>query len=109
MRIVEESNCIITQGQRAGVMSEEVPVCDTTLPFHFPCRLRSWAVGVGSKVCKGSLLCTCVQSVGVVGGGGGEGGEGRGEGKETTLQVKSAVVGVVKELLYAPGDIVQPG
>lgn len=87
-------------------MSEEVPICETPLPFHFPCRLSSWAVGVGSKVCKGSLLCSCVQSVGVVGGGEGEGGGGK---ETTTLQVKSGVVGVVKELLFSPGDIVQPG
>ena len=87
-----------------GDMSEEAPICETTLPFHFPCRLSSWAVGVGSKVCKGSLLCSCVQSVGV-GGGGGEGGG----GKETMLPVKSGVVGIVKELLFSPGDIIQPG
>lgn len=83
-------------------MLEEVPISNTTLPFPFPCQLRAWCVAVGSKVRKGSLLCSCVQSVGV---GGGEG-----ENKEeTTLQIKSGVVGVVHELMFSPGDIVQPG
>ena len=100
----------LSKTELRGDMSEELPICETTLPFHFPCRLSSWAVGVGSKVCKGSLLCSCVQSVGVAGGGGGGGeGEGRGGKETTTLQVKSGVVGVVKELLFSPGDIVQPG
>ena len=86
-----------------GRMAQEVAVSETTLPFPFPCRLSSWAVGAGDKVCKGSLLGSCVQSVGLGGGGGGEG------EKEATLQVKSSVVGVVKELLFAPGDVIQPG
>lgn len=85
-------------------MSGEVPISNTMLPFPFPCQLRAWCVAVGSKVRKGSLLCSCVQSVGV-GMGGGEGGK----QEETTLQIKSGVVGVVHELMYSPGDIVQPG
>lgn len=88
-----------------SAMSEEVPITNTTLPFPFPCQLGAWCVAVGSKVHKGSLLCSCVQSVGV-GVGGGEGGK---EEEETTLQIKSGVVGIVRELLYSPGDIVQPG
>ena len=86
-------------------MSEAVSVTETLLPFPFTCQLSSWSVAVGSRVCKGSVLCSCVQSVVV--GGGGEGREG-GE-KETTLQIKSGVVGVVQELMYSPGDIIQPG
>ena len=62
---------------------------------------------VGDKVCKGTVLASCVQSVCHVGGGGG--GEEVGGGKETTVQVKSSVVGVVKELMFTPGDIIQPG
>lgn len=86
-------------------MSEEVPVNNTILPFPFACQLAAWFVAVGSKVRKGSLLCSCVQSVGV---GMGDGGEGERK-EETTLQIKSGVVGVVQELMYTPGDIVQPG
>ena len=80
-------------------MSGEGSVSDTALPYPFPCKLTGWAVTAGSKVCKGSLLCSCVQSVD--GGGGGGGG--------STLQIKSGVVGVVQELMFSPGDIVQPG
>lgn len=87
-------------------MLEEVPITNTTLPFPFPCQLGAWCVAVGSKVHKGSLLCSCVQSVGVQGVGGGEGGK---EEETTTLQIKSGVVGIVRELMYSPGDIVQPG
>ena len=89
-----------------SVMLEEVPITNTTLPFPFPCQLGAWCVAVGSKVHKGSLLCSCVQSVGVQGVGGGEGGK---EEETTTLQIKSGVVGIVRELMYSPGDIVQPG
>ena len=95
------------------MMSEEVSIKSTTLPFPFPCQLNVWSIAVGSKVRKGSLLCTCVRSVkGKVGGGGEGGGREEGEGgrqDETTLQIKSGVVGVVQELMYSPGDIVQPG
>ena len=97
------------------LMSEEVSINSTTLPFPFPCQLNAWSIAVGSKVRKGSLLCSCVQSVGVktgVGGGGGGGGGEEGEGgkqEEATLQIKSSVVGVVQELMYSPGDIMQPG
>ena len=87
-----------------SAMSEEVPITNTTLPFPFPCQLGAWCVAVGSKVHKGSLLCSCVQSVGV-----GVGGSEGGKEEETTLQIKSGVVGIVRELLYSPGDIVQPG
>ena len=84
-------------------MSEEAPIHATALPFPFPCQLRAWSVAVGSKVRKGTLLCSCVQSVGV-------GGEGGREGEaETELQIKSAVVGVVQELMFSPGDVMQPG
>ena len=88
----------------SSIMSEEVLIGDTTLPFPFPCRLSAWSVAVGSKVHKGSVVCSCVQSTERGGEGGGEGG-----GNETALQVKSGVVGVVQELMYSPGDIVQPG
>ena len=104
------------QADITQIMSEELSIKNTTLPFPFPCQLNAWSIAVGSKVRKGSLLCTCVRSVeGKTGGGGGGGERGEeeeGEGErqdETTLQIKSGVVGVVQELMYSPGDIVQPG
>lgn len=81
-------------------MSGEDSVSETTLHYPFPCQLTSWAVTVGSKVCKGSLLCSCVQSVG---------GTGEGDNKVTNLQIKSSVVGFVQQLMFNPGDIIQPG
>ena len=93
-------------------MSREAPpVQNVILPFPFSCQLNSWSVTVGSKVRKGTLLCTCIQNVGGGGGGGGEDGgeEEGGRGEETKLQIKSGVVGVVKELMFDGGGVMQPG
>ena len=103
-------------------MSKEAsPVQKVILPFPFSCQLNSWSVTVGSKVRKGTLLCTCVQNVGGGGGAGGGGGGGGGggsedggeeeggRGEETKLQIKSGVVGVVKQLMFDVGDVMQPG
>ena len=87
-------------------MTKEAPLHNTTLPFPFPCQLSGWAVAPGSKVRKGTLLCSCVQSV--KSGEREEGEEGGGK-EETRLHVKSGVVGVVQELMYSVGDIIQPG
>lgn len=69
------------------------------IPLHssIPCKLLAWNVDVGERVRKGSLLCVYTQDLGDC------------DPMEGRLQLKSSVVGVVKEVLVQAGEMVPPG
>ena len=70
------------------------------IPLHasISCKLLSWNVTEGERVRKGTVLCGYTQELG----------DGS-DSMEEKLQLKSSVVGVVKELLVQAGEVVPPG
>lgn len=70
------------------------------IPLHTSifCKLLSWKVANGERVRKGTVLCGYTQELG----------DGS-DSMEENLQLKSSVVGVVKELLVQAGELVPPG
>ncbi len=83
-------------------MEPEYPVHTVSLPSSSVCKLLNWNVRPGERVRKGKALCSYTTEVV---GGGGEGGG----GDEERLQLKSNVVGVVREVMVAAGESVHPG
>lgn len=78
-------------------MDAEHPIHPIPLHSSIPCKLLTWNVDVGERVRKGSLLCVYTQDVGDC------------DPMEGRLQLKSSVVGVVKEVLVQAGEMVPPG
>ncbi len=85
-------------------MESPQPLHWVSLPATSVCKLLSWSVHPGEKVRRGRALCSYTTEVV-----GGEETGGGGGGDEERLQLKSSVVGVVKELMVAAGDRVHPG
>ena len=78
-------------------MDPEHPIHSVPLHSATPCKLLAWNVDEGERVRKGSLLCVYAQEVG------------DSDPMEGRLQLKSSVVGVVKEVLVQAGEMVPPG
>ena len=70
------------------------------IPLHtsISCKLLSWNVAEGERVRKGTVLCGYTQELGE-----------DSDPMEGKLQLKSSMVGVVKELLAQAGEVVPPG
>ena len=70
------------------------------IPLHtsISCKILSWNMAEGERVRKGTVLCGYTQELGD-----------DSDSMEGKLQLKSSVVGVVKELLVQPGEVVPPG
>lgn len=78
-------------------MDAEHPIHPIPLHSSIPCKLLAWNVDLGERVRKGSLLCVYTQEVGNC------------DPMEGRLQLKSSVVGVVKEVLVQAEEMVPPG
>ena len=89
-------------------MDPKNPLHTVCLPSSSNCKLLSWSVCPGDRVRKGRALCSYTTEL--VGGGGGDGERiGSITGDDERFQLKSSVVGVVKEIMAAAGASVDPG
>lgn len=78
------------------------------LPSSAAGRVLSWSVGHGDRVRKGSPLCTYMHASSQAAKEGEEGG-GAAEGEGEKLQLRASVMGLVREILVQPEEMVQPG